>query len=114
MGIARRHDHKAEMCKRRIEAKDRRFIAAMPGRGRREHAARLAVERAFCPQAAKTVDPRLQLGRYRAEARRRAEDEGIRPARTIGRWRFKVGINAPGIFQPALCPLLYFCTPPLS
>src|SRR3546814_3775659 len=36
-----------------------------------------------------------------AEARRRAEDDGIRPDRIIGRWRFIVGIHAPGIFQPA-------------
>ena len=68
-----------------MKRRDGGFLAAVLRAGRGEDAADLADERAFHPQPAGLVEEVAHLAGHVAEARRRAEDDGVVVAQLVRR-----------------------------
>ena len=91
LGIGQAHDDHAVVQQRRVEGQDGALLATVLGGAGREHRAHLADERTRGPQAAGLVDERAHLAADVAEARGRAEDDGV-VVRQLRRLRHRGGL----------------------
>jgi hypothetical protein len=98
VGVARPDDDGAPVIEGRVERENRRLVPAVQRRGARERGGDLIDQRARGPERTRRVEKLLELRRRQSVARRRAEDDGIRPTEVVERsFRYVLCADQPSL-----------------